>query len=1363
YYGSYATFALGGGMDDPNSQYTTYEVDVWSDPSQPGLDFFARVDNDGYLWFGDWGHDNGGYFNCGDDEYFGVGKTNIMLTYNSSGVAGGGLVSETTGAVPFYTTDQNPQTYNLSTGESVLANYTVYATEPGFYLFFGEANETSGPYLGNFSGDWGVHTYEIILPTPNQVAPADEYYMHIGNSVSLKFSCGDGIIDTIQLWTDTEGPWSAVYSSSSYDENEVLTFDTSSLSEGNYSWAVWCNTTEGDSAWSPNRTIHVTDTGLFECSDITDPGTYELLMDVTAGAWINCFNIYADDVTLDCAGHSITGNGCGYSYKGVYSYRFNTTVRNCNIRNFDEDVYFATGATDGLIEHNNLSYADYGVYLDYSHGNSIIYNNFENNYVGFYLGYSNNNQIGRNNVTDTSDANFGSGSCPFLFLWDGSGYEYYTDLAGESLGGSWFETPLYEAGIYELGDFQSDDGVYRMKVREVIPESDFFDEAKLVVVDVPEGYGVLNTWHNTYSDNEAPPKEFMTIKDPVSPLSATDRYGNDVLSEILGKDGIPLETHDGEPNSVIVDFGEIDNPQYAKLIIAGWSSYEANPGLSSQRNLKIETLDENGEWAVAKLFGKFTGDSRTYVFNISGILQGDDTKMRITAPYSKTTMNVIDQVMLDDSEPVDFEVTYIDPTHADLQWGGSTPYEYATTEHRHTGIEDLKEPNVESFLMYGNFTQYGDVSPLLESADDMFAIMRHGDELVLEFEDIPTKENTDRHVFLQADVMYAIRYSINGFVSDSIDPMPFHGMSEYPYGEGEAYPSDEEHQEYIAEWNKREYKAPMKVGGSLPYSYNNTVFENTFVGDEYSTGLYLEYEDSTSLLDNNISGVEIGIEVYDSVDTVITGNTVLTALGRALIIHQGSSGSIVTNNTLHADASGGCYYGGGCGAVYIGRSNDNFLDNNTLTAIDGIGIGVGYSSYNNITNNTITPDPDYYAIDIWGSSENTFLNNTIRSDYWVDDGDGGNYFDDDESGNRYYFADGSGAWTVFDITDSNGDGWADGGSDLPFSCATVGDCGAGLEYWSGGSQDEHPYTLNGGARLPTGGGSNPTPALTLGFESSCEENVVTVTSKGAAVQGARVAILDVITGTTDENGQLKFTECGMTARVHASASGYQPADGEYTLVDCGSCAQEQPQPECTDNGGCPANEACIAQECAPVSCTCGVVQEHACISYECCADSDCTADEYCSEHACAAKQVEPECTSDADCASGQECKEQTCVEKAAPPPENPAQTAADAIADAQGAINGAGSAGKDTSGAVSKLREAQDAYDAGDYELAAELAQEAETLALNAAAAPQQPAGQEQGTGTGLTAFVWALIILIGAIALGGTYYWLVLRKTGKK
>jgi len=37
-----------------------------------------------------------------------------------------------------------------------------------------------------------------------------------------------------------------------------------------------------------------------------------------------------------------------------------------------------------------------------------------------------------------------------------------------------------------------------------------------------------------------------------------------------------------------------------------------------------------------------------------------------------------------------------------------------------------------------------------------------------------------------------------------VEPLPFHGMSQYPYTENEHYPMDKAHQEYRRKYNTRE-------------------------------------------------------------------------------------------------------------------------------------------------------------------------------------------------------------------------------------------------------------------------------------------------------------------------------------------------------------------------------------------------------------------------------------------------------------------------------------------------------------------------------------------------------------------------------
>jgi hypothetical protein len=104
----------------------------------------------------------------------------------------------------------------------------------------------------------------------------------------------------------------------------------------------------------------------------------------------------------------------------------------------------------------------------------------------------------------------------------------------------------------------------------------------------------------------------------------------------------------------------------------------------------------------------------------------------------------------------------------------------------------------------GNFTRYGDVTELLQSADDKFVIMRQGDEISILFSaDLPpVPEGMERDYFLFASVWF----KVGGlpYVQFTVDPLPFHAMSCFPYDtETESYPYDAEHLLYLSEYNTR--------------------------------------------------------------------------------------------------------------------------------------------------------------------------------------------------------------------------------------------------------------------------------------------------------------------------------------------------------------------------------------------------------------------------------------------------------------------------------------------------------------------------------------------------------------------------------
>ena len=148
---------------------------------------------------------------------------------------------------------------------------------------------------------------------------------------------------------------------------------------------------------------------------------------------LTCYTVTAANVTLDCAGYSITGNNSSSTY-GIYSSQFNTTIKNCNISNFATGIYF-NGATNGTIDGANISttfpnafpVGGYGIFLyNGANFNQVANNNvfsangystfirssYNNTFTGLtttgytalYISFSDNNTIANSTATSNSTA-----------------------------------------------------------------------------------------------------------------------------------------------------------------------------------------------------------------------------------------------------------------------------------------------------------------------------------------------------------------------------------------------------------------------------------------------------------------------------------------------------------------------------------------------------------------------------------------------------------------------------------------------------------------------------------------------------------------------------------------------------------------------------------------------------------------------------------------------------------------------------------------------------------------------------------------------------------------------------------------------
>jgi hypothetical protein len=103
----------------------------------------------------------------------------------------------------------------------------------------------------------------------------------------------------------------------------------------------------------------------------------------------------------------------------------------------------------------------------------------------------------------------------------------------------------------------------------------------------------------------------------------------------------------------------------------------------------------------------------------------------------------------------------------------------------------------------------------------MFVITRSGDEMEIAFDvgELPElKPGWVRDFLIYVDG-FGKDMDPNSAAPFFLGPLPFHGMSSFPYSEDEGYPDTEAHREYLRDWNTRHFYRSYPELESLQSGY----------------------------------------------------------------------------------------------------------------------------------------------------------------------------------------------------------------------------------------------------------------------------------------------------------------------------------------------------------------------------------------------------------------------------------------------------------------------------------------------------------------------------------------------------------------
>jgi tetratricopeptide (TPR) repeat protein len=406
-------------------------------------------------------------------------------------------------------------------------------------------------------------------------------------------------------------------------------------------------------------------------------------------------------------------------------------------------------------------------------------------------------------------------SCPYLYTWNGERFEFITDfLGGGELG--YFVAP----GVRSRPDpdeyvridgrqLRERDGRLELRVTNELEETLFLDRAQLVAITHP---AEVEVYPQEGMRAEPPPFRVHAVRDAKPPLAAIDEHGHDVLERVVRLDrrhvdDFALERIRGyaAPHHLTLRLPESQTGRRL-LLLTGWTDYafSSDNFAAHQQGLKLEPpslqiKDAGGNWrtAIADL-GIPVGRPQTVVVDLTEAVPPSVREVRVS-----TTMRIYwDQIRVAGSEHPE-HLEHLDPVRADLRWRGfsaeSTPDEPYRYDYGRVSAHSPWK------LMPGRYTREGDVRPLLVAVDDMFVVARPGDEIALSFDAralSPVPAGSTRTYLLYADG-FSKEMNLHSSSPDSVGPLPFHGMTSYPYGPPESYPSTRAHREYVERYNTR--------------------------------------------------------------------------------------------------------------------------------------------------------------------------------------------------------------------------------------------------------------------------------------------------------------------------------------------------------------------------------------------------------------------------------------------------------------------------------------------------------------------------------------------------------------------------------
>ena len=421
-------------------------------------------------------------------------------------------------------------------------------------------------------------------------------------------------------------------------------------------------------------------------------------------------------------------------------------------------------------------------------------------------------------------------SCPFLFAWNGTRFQFVTDFMGGGEMGAWLAP-----GVRNVPDpdeyvrLRRDqlvprNGRYELRMTNELEEALFVDRLQLVAVAHPAGVEVYPN-EGLRSPAERRPFTIHTAQHPRPPIAVADHHGHDMLDRVRAidrryADDFRTEPIRGyaEPHWLTLDLGSVAAGSPLRLLLTGWTDYAFSSdnvaayqaGLPAEPP-SLQIREAAGTWrTIVSDLGIPVGRPQTIAIDLTPHVPAAGGRIDVRV---STSMRVYwDQILLDTSARAPYTIARLDAVDARLRWRGFSA-EIRSDDRGPLAYDyDRVLPDSPWKTMPGRYTREGDVRPLVLASDDRFVVSAPGDEVALAFDasSLPALPARWTRTFLLYVDGFSKEMNLHSSSPDRLEPLPFHAMSRYPYRWPESYPRTPAHDRYRAEYNTR------AIGGPVP-------------------------------------------------------------------------------------------------------------------------------------------------------------------------------------------------------------------------------------------------------------------------------------------------------------------------------------------------------------------------------------------------------------------------------------------------------------------------------------------------------------------------------------------------------------------